>query len=112
MGRYHINSKLLYSEYLALKGCRIYRRVGLARIVGVEEKVVEPLSTVRWTAWWRRARFSNSLWGWQPGTLPLYGEAALPSSGRMVCLDCGRAFPLSAPPSRGTDPAYSERPPI
>ncbi|QQR06454.1 Fur family transcriptional regulator [Flavonifractor plautii] len=22
------------------------------------------------------------------------GEAALPSSGRMVCLDCGRAFPL------------------
>lgn len=96
VGRYHTKQQTLILEYLALKKDTAFSgRVGLARIVGGGGKswpshclpCVGPLGGGGHDS-------QNSLWGWQPGTLPLYGGSSPPLQRRMVCLDCGRAFPL------------------
>ena len=97
MGRYHTKQQTLILEYLALKKDTAFTAESVWRglLGGGGKMLAEPLSTVRWTAWWRRARSSKFPLGMATGhSTAIWGETALPSSGRMVCLDCGRAFPL------------------
>ena len=80
MGRYHTKQQTLILEYLALKKDTAFTAESVWRgLLGVEEKVG------RATVYRALDRLVEA--GYM-------GEAALPSSGRMVCLDCGRAFPL------------------
>ena len=85
MGRYHTKQQTLILEYLALKKDTAFTAESVWRgLLGVEEKVG------RATVYRALDRLVEA------GTIlnRYMGEAALPSSGRMVCLDCGRAFPL------------------
>lgn len=114
VGRYHTKQQTLILEYLALKkDTCIYRRVGLARIVGGGGKswpshclpCVGPLGGGGHDS-------QNSLWGWQPGTLPLYGGSSPPLQRADGLPGLRTGISSGVLPSRGTDPAYSERPPI
>ena len=78
MGRYHTKQQTLILEYLALKKDTAFTAESVWRgLLGEAGTILKIPSG--------------------DGNRALYrymGEAALPSSGRMVCLDCGRAFPL------------------
>ena len=79
VGRYHTKQQTLILEYLALKK----DKVGRATVYRALDRLVEAGTILKIPS--------------GDGNRALYrymGEAALPSSGRMVCLDCGRAFPL------------------
>ena len=96
VGRYHTKQQTRILEYLALKKDTAFTAESVWRgLLGGEEKVGR--ATV-YRALDRLVEAGTILKiPSGDGNRALYrymGEAALPSSGRMVCLDCGRAFPL------------------
>ena len=91
VGRYHTKQQTLILEYLALKKDTAFTAESVWRgLLGVEEKVGR--ATV-YRALDRLVEAGTILKiPSGDGNRALYrymGEAALPSSGRMVCLDCG-----------------------
>lgn len=114
MGRYHTKQQTLILEYLALKKDTAFTAESVWRgLLGVEEKVGR--ATV-YRALDRLVEAGTILKiPSGDGNRALYrymGEAALPSSGRDGLPGLRTGISSGVLPSRGTDPAYSERPPI
>ena len=113
VGRYHTKQQTLILEYLALKKDTAFTAESVWRgLLGVEESwpshclpCVGPLGGGGHDS-------QNSLWGWQPGTLPLYGGSSPPLQRADGLPGLRTGISSGVLPSRGTDPAYSERPPI
>ena len=83
VGRYHTKQQTLILEYLALKK---------------DTALAEPLSTVRWTAWWRRARFSKFPLGMATGhSTAIWGKQPSPPAGGWSAWTADGHFLWSAP---------------
>ena len=99
VGRYHTKQQTLILEYLALKKDTAFTAESVWRgLLGVEEKLAEPLSTVRWTAWWRRARFSKFPLGMATGhSTAIWGKQPSPPAGGWSAWTADGHFLWSAP---------------
>ena len=65
---------------------------------GWRKKLAEPLSTVRWTAWWRRARFSKFPLGMATGhSTAIWGKQPSPPAGGWSAWTADGHFLWSAP---------------
>ena len=99
VGRYHTKQQTLILEYLALKKDTAFTAESVWRgLLGVEEKVGRALSTVRWTAWWRRARFSKFPLGMATGhSTAIWGKQPSPPAGGWSAWTADGISPGSAP---------------
>ena len=99
VGRYHTKQQTLILEYLALKRIpHLPQSRSGADCWGWRKKLAEPLSTVRWTAWWRRARFSKFPLGMATGhSTAIWGKQPSPPAGGWSAWTADGHFLWSAP---------------